>query len=571
MASLKASLRVLAALITSISILPSAAFAAANNLILVPDFGYNPTNVSMYLYVPSKLAPDPPIFVNPHWCHGTAQDAFAGTQFATLADTYGYIMIFPSSPHTVDNCWDVSSQQTLTHNGGSDSLAIVNMVRYVLETYKADANRVFSMGTSSGAMMTNVLLGAYPDVFAAGSAWAGVAFGCFAANSSAVDLWSGDCATGTVIKTGTQWKSIVQAAYPGYTGFRPKMWVLHGSVDTTLYPQNLQEEIKEWTAVLGQSSTPVSTLQDWPKPNWTTWSYGSKFRATSAKGVDHNIPTNESVVLDWFDLRCQGTGCYSKVNAGGERRGKLVRREGEDSTFIKRETEIEERGEEERAVVPLYGQCGGPGYSGATQCEEGTFCTPSGPVNAVVPLDVFTDHEDYPIPGSTHSNLPKIGDLVYYRQLVYNRFDAYQVSEVPITGTKPIGKQAALGYNMSAINPNVPSTFQPKSASLGCVAANGIYFGLRVQCTTRITAYSGDDDDGHPITADCKYAGFGNLTNCDFPAEWKLVTCLRFEITEFNTSVPVSGSDRRQDFSLGHHEVRFLFNDFSARYQCERN
>ncbi|KAJ8061544.1 hypothetical protein OCU04_009357 [Sclerotinia nivalis] len=308
------SRRALLALATTIFTIPTA-LAAANDLTLVSDFGYNPSNVTMYLYVPTKLAPNPPIFVNPHWCHGTAQAAFSGTQFATLADTYGYIMIFPNSPNAADQCWDVSSDATLTHNGGGDSLAIVNMVKYVLATYKADPNRVFSMGTSSGAMMTNVLLGVYPDVFAAGSAWAGVALGCFAANSSAVDLWSNDCATGQIIKTGSQWKSIVQAAYPGYKGFRPKMWVLHGTDDTTLYPQNLQEEIKEWTTVLAQSTTPLTTRLNWPDANWTTWDYGSKFRATSAAGVTHNIPTNESVVIDYFDLKCRGYSCYSRIKA----------------------------------------------------------------------------------------------------------------------------------------------------------------------------------------------------------------------------------------------------------------
>lgn len=309
--------RGLVAVAATIYMIPTAS-SAANNLTVVSNFGYNPSNVTMYLYVPSKLAPNPPIFVNPHWCHGTAQDAFAGTQFATLADTYGYIMIFPNSPNAVDQCWDVSSKASLTHNGGGDSLAIVNMVKYVLKTYKADPNRVFSMGTSSGAMMTNVLVGVYPDIFAAGSAWAGVALGCFAANSSAVDLWSNDCATGQIIKTGSQWKSIVQAAYPGYRGFRPKMWVLHGTDDTVLYPQNLQEEIKEWTTVLGQSKTALTTRANWPDANWTTWDYGTKFRATSAEGVTHNIPTNESVVIDYFDLKCRGPSCYSRVTAGAE-------------------------------------------------------------------------------------------------------------------------------------------------------------------------------------------------------------------------------------------------------------
>jgi acetylxylan esterase len=285
---------------------------AANSLIQIPSssFAPNPTNVTFYLYVPSKLQAKPPILVNPHWCHGDAHACFTGTQLATLADTYGYIMIFPDSPNTVDKCWDVSSNQTLSHNGGGDSQGIVSMVKYTLEKYNADPSRVFAMGTSSGAMMTNVLLGSYPDIFAAGSAWAGVAFGCFADNG--YDVWSDDCATGKVIKTPEQWKAIVQAAYPGYTGYRPKMQVFHGSVDTTLYPQNLKEEIKEWTAVLGLPNNPVNTLANSPNNGWTTFVYGNSFQATNASGVTHDIKTNETVVLDWFDLKCQGTGCFSR-------------------------------------------------------------------------------------------------------------------------------------------------------------------------------------------------------------------------------------------------------------------
>jgi acetylxylan esterase len=95
------------------------------------------------------------------------------------------------------------------------------MVKWTLAKYNGNPNRVFVTGTSSGAMMTNVLLGSYPDVFAAGSGFAGVAFGCFAGNG--YDVWNGACAQGQVIKTGAEWKSIVLAAYPGYSGYRPKM------------------------------------------------------------------------------------------------------------------------------------------------------------------------------------------------------------------------------------------------------------------------------------------------------------------------------------------------------------
>jgi acetylxylan esterase len=198
--------------IVYLTALPTVYSAAGNIVQITENFGTNPTGVLFYIYVPARLQTNPPILVNPHWCTGTAQAVFTGTQLATLADTYGYIMIFPEAPRS-GKCWDVSSPGTLTHNGGGDSQGIVSMVKWTLNKYNGNPNRVFSMGTSSGAMMTNVLLGSYPDVFAAGSAWAGVPFGCFA--GSGIAEWNSACAQGQVIKTGAEWKAIVQAAYPG--------------------------------------------------------------------------------------------------------------------------------------------------------------------------------------------------------------------------------------------------------------------------------------------------------------------------------------------------------------------
>lgn len=57
------------------SILPVlfAAVASAqltSKLTEITDFGPNPRNVSMFIYVPANLPPNPPILVSPHWCHG---------------------------------------------------------------------------------------------------------------------------------------------------------------------------------------------------------------------------------------------------------------------------------------------------------------------------------------------------------------------------------------------------------------------------------------------------------------------------------------------------------------------
>lgn len=120
----------------------------------VTSFGSNPTNTRMWLYVPKNLAPNPAIVVGLHWCSGNAQAYYQGTQWARYSETYGYIVIYPSTPYLDSNCWDVASKKTLTHNGGGSSNSIVNMVSYVTEQYGADKSKIYATGTSSGAMMT---------------------------------------------------------------------------------------------------------------------------------------------------------------------------------------------------------------------------------------------------------------------------------------------------------------------------------------------------------------------------------------------------------------------------------
>ena len=141
-------------------------------------------------------------------CTGTAQAYFSGTQYANLADQKGFIVIYPDAPDS-GGCWDVHTTATLTHNGGGDSLGIISMVRFAITNWGVDPTRVFATGTSSGAMMTNVLMGAYPDVFAAGSAFSGVPYGCFAGSG----MWNSQCAQGQLIKTPQQWVSCFSLCY----------------------------------------------------------------------------------------------------------------------------------------------------------------------------------------------------------------------------------------------------------------------------------------------------------------------------------------------------------------------
>lgn len=281
--------------------------AAAASLVEVTNFGTNPTNLRMHLYVPDTVRARPAVLLAVHYCTGSGPAFYSGTQFASLADQYGFIVIYPSATRS-GNCFDVSSPQALRRDGGSDPVGLVSMVRYVLQNRGGDPDRVYVTGASSGAMMTNVLLGDYPDVFKAGAAFMGVPFACFATTDGS--MWNSACANGQIIRTPQQWGDLVRGAYPGYTGPRPRMQVWHGTEDTTLRYPNFGEEIKQWTNVLGVSQTPSFT--DTPQSGWTRTRYGgtgvmAPVEAISLQGVGHNLPLagQAAMAIQFFGLNVQ--------------------------------------------------------------------------------------------------------------------------------------------------------------------------------------------------------------------------------------------------------------------------
>ncbi|MEV0272116.1 PHB depolymerase family esterase [Hamadaea sp. NPDC050747] len=304
---------VTAALVAVTAALISAPPAQAATLTEVTGFGTNPTNLRMYLYVPDTVRTRPAVLLALHYCTGSGPAFYSGTQFASLADQYGFIVIYPSATRS-GSCWDVSSPQALSHNGGSDPVGLMSMVNYVLQTRNADAGRVYVTGASSGGMMTNVMLGDYPDVFKAGAAFMGVPFGCFATTDGS--SWNSACANGTITKTPQQWGDLVRAAYPGYSGARPRMQIWHGTDDTTLRYPNFGEQIKQWTNVLGVSQTPV--LTDTPQSGWTRTRYGANgvtapVEAISIQGVGHSLPLSgqAAMAIAFFGLNVQPTSSPS--------------------------------------------------------------------------------------------------------------------------------------------------------------------------------------------------------------------------------------------------------------------
>ncbi len=222
-----------------------------------------PADVTMFIYVPDKVATNPPLLTLIHYCGGNASSVFGqatGNPSAgnggvvQAADKYGFIIVVPSNGglNGSGRCWDVSSTTTQKRDTNSDSGAIIQMVNYALPTYHANANRVYSTGDSSGAMMTELLLALYPDVYKAGTAFAGVPAGC-------ANVFDGSGLCGEPAQTAQQWGARVRAMDPGYSGYRPRVQIVQGNADQTITYLNFAQEINEWTNVLGLSSTPTTT------------------------------------------------------------------------------------------------------------------------------------------------------------------------------------------------------------------------------------------------------------------------------------------------------------------------
>lgn len=296
-------------------LVPAQSFAASLKQVTKSDWAGSvslPSYMQMYVYVPDNVAAKPPIMISAHSCGSTATGQMANIpKSQAAADKNGFLLILPDNPN--QNCWDVGTTKALTHDGGGDTQAVAQMVKYAITKYNADPGRVYVQGGSGGAMLVQALLAVYPDVFRAGMARAGVPAGCWADGYDDSQQWSSNCANGNTIKTAQQWGDLVRAMYPGYMGHRPRLQTMQGENDTTVSYKNTGEAIKEWTNVMGLPTEPTSTDKGYKAANAT---YDRQFWANacgynvlevwSSPGGTHSMPYEEDDMLKFFGLDVAG-------------------------------------------------------------------------------------------------------------------------------------------------------------------------------------------------------------------------------------------------------------------------
>lgn len=268
-----------------------------------------PSYIDMYIGLPDNMPEKPPIVVNIHSCSNSAGGQWSYDGFAPLRDameSVGFIMILPQQSR---NCWNVGAPESLTHGGGGDTGAIVQMVQYALETYNGDPTRVYVMGGSGGGMTTQALLAVYPEVFKAGHARAGVPAGCWEVGYQDGDQWSDSCAGGSVDWTAQEWGDYVRAINPEFTGPRPRLQLNHGNQDEVISYNNFREAIEQWTNVLGLDPTPTSTDSNfqgassgYDRQFWEDDCGYTVLEGWTALGKTHSMGYEAVHILEWFGL-----------------------------------------------------------------------------------------------------------------------------------------------------------------------------------------------------------------------------------------------------------------------------
>lgn len=297
----------------------------------VQNFGANPGAMRMRWHrstiCPSATRARCAVVVILPYCSESSVSASALSGVVAIEEqSGGFHLLYPTTTTTSSSssssCLDVSSAATLRHDGGSHSLSIVNMVRYLVNNSSVaatiDSTQVFVIGTDEGAMMVNVLMGAYPDVFHAGVSMSGAAYGCVAATTteSGGGAWIDSCEVMLTTLPSTTWvtNALAYSQFSNYTGTYGRMMIWTDvndnkpSSSSSSSSSRYGEQVKQWTALNGVSEIAASILPGSDLTNdvnTTRYRYGSAdemCRVEAYRSLDSVHPLTAQIIVHFLGL-----------------------------------------------------------------------------------------------------------------------------------------------------------------------------------------------------------------------------------------------------------------------------
>jgi len=229
----------------------------------------------MLTHLPPDVAGQP-LGVLLHGCGQSAAGFAVDSGWAALADRLHFPLILPEQvgSNNANRCFQWFNPSDTTRDAG-EAASIAGMTQAAIERFGSDPDRVFIVGLSAGAAMAVAMLAAYPELFAAGAAVAGLPVGSAQSGMQAILRM----ASASYDQNPQTLASQVHSVAPkGYAGPWPRLSIWQGLADTTVAPDNAERLATQWCALHGlDSAAMVQTVQagvrhrTWPGSAVETW------------------------------------------------------------------------------------------------------------------------------------------------------------------------------------------------------------------------------------------------------------------------------------------------------------
>ena len=250
-------------------------------------FGSNPGNLRMFVYRPPSLADNPALVVVLHGCTQTAAGYDLGAGWSTLADRYGFVLLFPEQQRSnnPNGCFNWF-QPAHSQRGKGEPLSIRQMIEKSVVDHGIDRRRVFVTGLSAGGAMTSNMLACYPEVFAAGAIVAGLPYGAATSVQQAFETMFQSPS-----RPAPEWGDLVRNASP-HRGSWPRISVWHGNADKTVIPPNAREILKQWTDLHGLPISPSARtkVDGFPREVWLNERGDELIESYTITNMAHGTP-----------------------------------------------------------------------------------------------------------------------------------------------------------------------------------------------------------------------------------------------------------------------------------------